>query len=256
LEERETGLKERVGVLKGNLHVDSGPFFKRETASVKPLEYIDAEKGLPLGKPVRVTREYWNQLKEAYELCATSAEAEAVQLDLSKHAGTFFKYVFDHGTFYTPKIGFARREFVKDDASGDVYFELEYDVFPKGSYVGMYTKARDFDLSQFKAFEFEVRTIPDEGFPESLRIEVKSGTNIVKVFQPFGFTPTWQKISIPIHYEKATPINEVTIVILNEKAGENKKGILHFKRFNVIPLDDSGMPKEISAMPELPQAPR
>jgi hypothetical protein len=229
------GTSENVGILKGKAEVHSRSFLQKDSTWLKQLEWVKARKGWPLGPAMEVTREEWGKMKEAYELC--EARTETAQMDLSKRAGTLFKYIFDHGTFYTPRAGYARREFFEDPETGEVLLELEYDVFPTGSFVGMYTKARNFDLSKFKALEFEVRSVPGEGVPENFRIEMKGKEGMVKVFTPFQFKPTWQKVQLPLHFEEEVSVEEVTIVFTNEKVGEKKKGILQFKNFDVVPFE-------------------
>lgn len=224
-----------VRVLRGTLEVRSTK--TRKSVLVKTLERTAVKTSGPPLAPVRVTRQEWDQMKEAYELVQKSAAMEARQLDLSKEAGNLFEFVFDHGTFYTPKFGYAGREFIKDEAAGQVRLEVEYDVFPVGSFVGVYLKTRNLDLSQFKGFEFQTRGDPEEGFPQSLRIELKTSTGILRIFNPKDFKSSWQSFGFPFRFNRETLITEITLVFSNEKAGDHKKGVLQFRNFTLLPRD-------------------
>jgi len=160
---------------------------------------------------------------------------EARQLDLSKEAGSLFQYVFDHGTFYTPQFGFAEREFIKDAVTGKVRLELSYDVFPKTSFGGVYLKTRNFDLSRFKALKFQARGDPKEGYPESIRIELKSGRSVIRAFAPRDFKESWQSFAFPFRVNRPTPISEITLVISHEKAQRYPKGKLHLREVDFEP---------------------
>ena len=152
-------------VLRGSLEIFS--FRNRQSVTVRSLERTEVSgKRAPLA-PVRVDRQEWNKMKEAYDLVFKDAALERRQLDLAKQAGSFFQYVIDHGTFYTPNLGYAEREFFKGEGSGETQMEVGYDVFPVGSLVGVYLKTRGLDLSKFKGLEFEIRGDPEEGAPHS-----------------------------------------------------------------------------------------
>lgn len=223
-----------VRVLKGSVAVRSTRLPK--IVIVKALEKTEVTESAPPLEPVRVTRKEWDQMKEAYELIQKSAALEARQLDLSKEAGNLFQYVFDHGTFFTPKFGFADREFIKDDATGKVHLEVSYDVFPTGSFVGTYMKTRNLDLAKFKGLKFQARGDPEEGYPESIRIELKSGTSVVRAFAPRDFKESWQSFVFPFRVNKPTPVSEVALVFSNEKAKEHPKGKLHLREIDFEPV--------------------
>ncbi|MBI4711554.1 MAG: hypothetical protein HY767_03725, partial [Candidatus Omnitrophica bacterium] len=180
--------------------------------------------------------------KETYELLAKSAAMEAEQINLSKLAGNFFDVVFDHGTFFTPKIGYAGREFFKDPDLGQVLLETEYDVFPAGSFCGVYIKTRDFDISKYAGLSFEIRRKGEEGVPESFFIELKSRGNVVRRFAPRNFEKDWKPIEFDFHANKSIVVNEVVFVFTNARVGEAKKGMLEFRNINLIPLPpDAGV---------------
>ena len=220
-------------VLKGSAVVRS--VWPLKSVRVRGLEKTEVKRNAQPVEPIRVTRQEWTQMKEAYELIRRSAAVEARQLDLSKLTGSLFEYVFDHGTFYTPEFGHAEREFMKEDASGKVSLKIDYDVFPTGSFVGVYIKTRNLDLAKFKGFEFQARVNPEEGAPESMRIEFKTETGLARVFVPRDFKPTWQDYKYPLIVRAATPITEIALVFSNEKVGNAKKGAFYLRSFNLIP---------------------
>ena len=224
-----------VRVLEGTINVKSLKTHKSVT--VHSLEKTEIKGKQAPTKPARVSREEWNRLKEGYELFEKSAATEAKQMDLSKLAGNLFQFVFDHGTFYTPNFGFADREFIPDEKNGTSYLKISYDVFPAGSFVGVYNKVRKLDMQKFKSFEFQARGNPEEGYPLSAKIEIKSGSGIVRAFVPRDFTEKWQSYQFPLRFSRPAAISEITIVFANEKVGDAKKGSLYLRDFKLVPAD-------------------
>jgi len=229
-QKRESAMR----VLEGRAKVRSAQ--SRKTVVLRSLEKTEGRGKTGLLPATRVSRQEWNKLKEGYELFEKSAAAEARQLDLAKKAGNFFRWVIDHGTFYTLNFGFADREFMQDEATSRVYLKLSYDVFPTGSFVGAYLKTRGLDLARFKSFELKVRGSPEESYPESVRIEIKGPSGTIRVFVPHNFKETWQTFRYPLRFTRETPVSEITIVVSNDKAGDAKKGSLYFQDFTIIPL--------------------
>lgn len=225
----------KVGVLRGFADVSKPMMFFRKPVRVRGLEGVQVVGGA-IQAAQRVSPEDWGFMKESYELLEKSAMMEAEQIDLSKNAGSFFTKVFDHGTFYTPKIGYAGREFYKDPDSGEVFLESEYDVFPAGSFSGVYIKTRDFDISQYKGLSLEVRRNPEEAAPEAFFIELKSKGNVVRRFAPRTFEKNWALWEFEFHAQKPLLVNEVVFVFTNSRVGEAKKGVLEFRHMNLIPL--------------------
>lgn len=223
-----------VGLMRGSAEVYKNELFSNKGLAIKGLETIAAEKNKAANAPARVTRDEWKQMNEVYDLILKSEENEAVQLDLSKAAGSFFDYVFDHGTFYTPKFGYCGREFFKDPDTGEVYMEMEYDVFPLGTFSGAYIKVRDADLMDFSALEFEMRRVDDEGYPESIRIEMKSSSSTVRAFAAKLPKQQWHKMTFPLNVRTSTPLHEVTFVFMHDRVGEFKRGAVQLRNINLI----------------------
>jgi hypothetical protein len=230
--------EDRVGVLRGSVELAPGGFFfPKKGTRIRGLEMAELIGGV-VQAPKRVDAEEWQAMKESYELLVKSAATEAEQINLSKLAGNFFDVVFDHGTFFTPKIGYAGREFFKDPDSGQVILETEYDVFPAGSFCGVYIKTRDFDISKYAGLSFEVRRKGEEGVPESFFVELKSKGNVVRRFAPRNFEKGWKVTEFDFHAPKAVAVNEVVFVFTNARVGEAKKGMLEFRNINLIPLPE------------------
>ena len=237
-----------VHILKGSAVVRSTK--ARQSVRVQSLETTEVKRGARPTEPTRVTRQEWSQMKEAYELIGKGTALEAKQLDLSKEGGSLFQYVIDHGTFYTPEFGHSEREFIKDEATGKVYLKIDYDVFLTGSFVGVYIKTRNLDLAKFKGLEFQARTNPEEGFPESMRIELKTDTGLARVFVPRDFKPTWQTYKYPLVLRRSTPITELALVFSNEKVGNSKKGAVYLRDFNL----EVGPPPSVPSVTPAPPA--
>lgn len=221
-----------IRVLRGSVKVRAAKSGK--STLVRELGKVQVKENARKLEAIRLTRQEWTQIKEAYELTQKSLVMEAKQIDLSKESGTLFKYVFDHGTFYTPNLGFADREFIKDEHNGEVHLQIKYDVFPTGSFVGMYIKTRYLDASKFKAFKFDIRGDADEGFPDSLRIELKGKQGLITAFNPRNLKKGWQTFEFPFKFSRSTPVSEVTIVFTNEKAGSHKTGLIYMKEIDLV----------------------
>lgn len=239
----------KVGVLRGWVDVSvPGFLFSKPGLRIRGLEKADLTGGA-LGSAAKISVDEWQEMKEAYELLEKSAAMEARQIDLSKQAGDFYQQaVFDHGTFYTPKIGYANRDFYKDPKTGDVILETEYDVFPSGSFAGIYNKTRNFDISKYEGLSFEARRRGEEGYPDSFFIELKSKGNVIRRFSARGFHKDWTPVEFLFRAQKETPVNEMVFVFTNSRAGEFKKGILEFRNFKL-------MPKKVPLPGEKPAAP-
>lgn len=228
----------QVSVLQGEVQVHPGiPY---TSTPVKSLEMV---QGSSLTKTVLSDSE-WGKVREAYEITPKSAAKEASQMDISRKAGNLFNNVFDHGTFYQEKWGFATREFIEpEEAGAPVYMQTDYDVFPKASWVGVYFKTRNLDLSKIKSFSLDARRVAGKNYPDFIRIEFKTKYQVIRTFAIKMLREDWQTFSFPVTFSKETPITEITVIFTNEKVGPNKVGAVQFKNFNV------------EAAPEKPAAP-
>lgn len=226
---------DRVSVIRGQAEVQKAGFLSNSKMLLSPLEKIESIKGQKASAPQEVSREEWDKMKEIYELTQKSAAQEAKQLDLARKAGSFFEYVFDHGSFYTPKFGYCERGFFMQEDGQSSYVQIEYDVFPPGSYAGVYVKTRDLDVSKFSAFEFDIRKVEGEGFPVNVRVELKSKSGLVRAFALKNPGEGWEKRTFPLLFKKETLLTEVAVVFHNTMVGENKKGMIEFRNVNLVP---------------------
>ncbi len=224
-----------VTVLRGTVKVRPNSAGIHRWITVKNLEKTVVDRQGRPGEPYQMSRQDWREVKEAYELGMKESGFERRQMDLSKSAGNLFEHVLDHGTFYTPELGYALREFSLDGNSGEAHLEIEYDVFPTGAFVGMYMKTRDFNLADFGGLEFQVRTVSGEDAPSSFRIEIKSKFGIARTFKASYFAAEWTTVRFPWKARKDTPIAEVTLVFSWDRVGDHKKGFLEFRNFTLIP---------------------
>lgn len=225
----------KVSVIRGQAEVQKAGFLSSSKILLSPLEKVESKKGQKTAESQKISRDEWDKMKEIYELTQKSAAQEAKQLDLAKKAGSFFEYVFDHGSFYTPKFGYCERQFFLQEDGETSYAQIEYDVFPPGSYAGIYVKTRDLDAAKFSAFELEIRKVEGEGFPMNVRVELKSKSGLVRAFALKNPGEGWEKRTFPLLFKKETLLTEVTVVFHNTMVGENKKGMIEFRNINLIP---------------------
>lgn len=219
---------------------------------IKELE--KAESGP--SKKIKITdlsQNEWKNMSEAYELISKSPTDTALQLDLAKKSGNFFDRVFDHGTFYDPKSGFCERDFIQDPATGEVYLEARYDVFPRQALVGIYFKTRNFEISKYETLKFEMRRVPDAGYPEKFLFEVKYKGQIVRKYLAKMVRTEWTSVEFPLNFQKETPVDEITITFANEQVGALKKGSIHLRNFQLA-LKPAPPKEEAPAAPSIKQA--
>jgi hypothetical protein len=243
IEHNAESQKTSVSVLQGNMSVRTKDRTTKESVNVGSLFVTEITAGQAPIAPVKMSRAQWLDVKETYELIQRDAEFEIRQKDLAKNAGNLFDYVFDHGTFYMPKFGFAMREFEVDDVSGgEVNLNVEYDVYPRGTFAGVYMKTRNFDLSNFSALTFDIRRMPGEGYPDGFRIEFKSGNQVVRAFAPRVIKPDWVKEELKLQASRETPVEEITFVFTHDKVGGHKKGALQLRNIHLVPVESPPQP--------------
>ncbi|MFA6600898.1 MAG: FecR domain-containing protein [Candidatus Omnitrophota bacterium] len=222
-----------IGVLRGMTQVGSRSKFPKGAVEVLPLQCLEIKGSEAATKPARITPEEWDHMKEGYELIQRGAAHEAEQIDLARKAGTLFDKVFDHGTFYTPKVGYATREFAGTD-DGAVVLTIEYDVFPRDSFVGMYLKTRELDLREYSALEFEARLSPDTDGLKEMQIEMKSKGSVARRLSAKTFDKQWKALSFPLSANKSTPLQEITFLFAHDRVGETMKGMVELRNLNLV----------------------
>lgn len=223
-----------VSVLRGRVTLESRhPKFSL-TLSDSEMAEISNTGAIKKGEN---SQEVWKDAREVYELKPKTAATEAAQMDIAKKAGNFFEYVIDHGTFYQQKYGWCEREFVAPEDATPPFLETTYDVFPRGSWVGLYIKTRNLDLSKFKAFKIEARKIPGRPHPAFVRIEFKARAQVLQAFAIKMLNADWEKIEFPIRLSRESMITEVTFIFTHEKVGSDKAGGFQIRNFTLIPAD-------------------
>lgn len=232
-----------VSVLRGLVTIESyepASSFEitdTETASVSSTGEIKKNK---------ITQDAWREAREAYELKPKTATTEARQMDIAKKSGNFFEYVLDHGTFYQQKWGWCEREFVEPEDGTAPYLETTYDVFPRGSWVGVYFKTRNLDLSQFKGFKIEARKIPGRPHPAFVRLEFKSKAQVLQAYAIKMLSAQWETIEFPVRLSKEALISELTVIFTHEKVGSDKSGGFQVRNFTLIPLTEEELKERAS----------
>ncbi len=218
-----------ASALTGEITVKLGK--PKKTFTVAPLEIFtmtDDKKIEP--KPKRVNYQEWKTLSEARDLTDVSIEQIAEQVDLRKKAGNFFKYVFDEGVFFKPNSGYAEREFYEDPESKEIVLRIDYDVFPPGSFSGVYFKIRNLDLSKVHRISLNVKSDPQKPAPKQFRIELKDQFTIVRGFSVTPIAKDWKNYSFDLNATKSTLIAEMVFVFENSRVGPlNANGIIYVK---------------------------
>ncbi len=222
-----------VTVLEGMVEVRSR--YSKEIVMVKPLEILTvAPKDKGSLKPKRVNYQEWRTAAEVRDLISVSAKEEAEQVDLRKKAGTLFNYVFDEGVFFKPDWGFADREFYKEEETNTIVLRIDYDVYPQGSFSGMYFKTRDLDLSKVHRFSFYLKAHPGKPIPNQVRIEFKDQFSTLRGFTVKSITRDWQLYSFDFNAQKPTPVSEVVFVFENSRVGPlNASGTVYVKDLTI-----------------------
>lgn len=218
-----------VQVLTGKVHAGTG---MGKMVVVTELQKAQAQSTTQL-QVGTLSQSEWKGMSEAYELISKSAKDEAQQMDLSKKAGNLFDSVFDHGTFYDPKSGFCERDFMQDPATGQTFLEVRYDVFPREALVGVYLKTRNFDAQKYQALKFDMRRVPEAGYPDKFLLELKYKGQVIRRYAAKMVRQDWTTADFPMHFNKQVMVDEITITFANDTVGPLKKGSLHLKDFTV-----------------------
>jgi len=229
-----------VSVLDGamEVEVDSQPAPVR-IPSLHSL--VITRSGNIFEKPKRLTYQSWRAVNEVRDLVFETQEEAEKQVDLRQKAGSLFKYVFDEGTFFTPNLGFAKREFFEDE-HGDVLLKIDYDVYPQNALVGTYMKTRELDLSKVDHMSFEMkaaikgekRELKPENIPKMIRIELKKRSEIIRGFAVKPITTDWRLYSFDLPAQKEELVNEVVFVFENTRIGTlSRKGAVLIKNLTI-----------------------
>jgi hypothetical protein len=101
---------------------------------------------------------------------------------------------------------------------------FEYNVPNPESIAGVIFKAqKEIDASQFKTLKIQITPVEGLGFPETLRIEMKSEEKILRVFTA-KLKGSAEELQFPVRFSATTPVTEISLLVTHAKAGTSKKG--------------------------------
>ncbi len=207
-----------LDVLEGT--VDAINSNASKTISVGSFQHVTVTQGAANSfRADPISLQDWKALNEIRDIRVASMPEEREQVNLRKAAGGLFRYVFDEGAFYTPNFGFAKRRFYRDKKTNFVALRIDYDVFPQGSYSGMYLKTRDLDLSKFKRFSFRLKGDSRKPVPNEMRIEFKNRRAILFGFAARPKSDGEDLYAFELKAAKPTPISEIAFVFEHQKVG-------------------------------------
>lgn len=210
-----------LDVLEGTVDVVTSDASK--TISVGPFQHVAAAQGaLDSTRLEAINIGDWKTLNEIRDIKVASLPEEKEQVSLRKAAGGFFRYVSDEGAFYTPNFGFAKRRFYRNEKTNSVALRIDYDVFPQGSYSGIYFKTRGLDLSQFRRFSFRLKGDLKKPVPDEMRIEFKSRRAVFAAFPARPKPEGEGAYAFELEAEKPTPLSEVVFVFEHQKVGPSR----------------------------------
>jgi len=176
-----------------------------------------------IAKPEPLTFQSWRAANEVRDLFYETQEETEHQVSRRKKAGTMFRYVFDEGAFYTPNLGYTKREFREDLDEETVVLQVGYDVYPQNSMAGVYMKTRDLDLSKVKQLTFEAKAVSETSdaelklkrLPQMFRVELKKQRETVLGFAVKPVETDWRIYAFDFNAQKETLIDEVVLVFEN-----------------------------------------
>ena len=81
----------------------------------------------------------------------------------------------------------------------------------------------------------EARRPREGGYPNNVKIELKSKSGIVRAFVVKMVKKEWGTYEFPLNFKNSTLINEVTFVFANDRVGEHKKGRIQIRKITLEP---------------------
>ncbi|MBI4358350.1 MAG: hypothetical protein HY584_03540 [Candidatus Omnitrophica bacterium] len=126
----------------------------------------------------------------------------------------------DMGAFYEPSRANASVK-LSDLEGKDHIIEIQYDVSQRYAYSGIFIHYDDLDVSKYRMLTFEVKGDEMQGYPETIKAELKYRSEYVQ-FDHIPLTPVWnaKRILVP----KDSKIDELAFVIENATARNRPKG--------------------------------
>ncbi len=220
-----------VYVLDGEVEVVRREDKTSETVVVGPLQKIEV-RGRVATRPETLSLREWQSAFRAYQIRPRGHAFHSRQQRISRHAGDLFRYVTEHGDFYTPNHGYSEREFFHDRASGKSVLRMYYDIFPATAFVGTYMLLNRPDLSPYEALEVDVRT--DGASPGIVYLEMKFRGSAVRTFMFRNLEQEWKTYRVALGAQTHT-IDEIVIYVRHGSSGEIRQGTLFFRNFHLVP---------------------
>lgn len=218
-----------VGVLEGEVKVQSTkPGGK--SVLLKPLEHSEIKGEQSPSNPEKVKYQQWSDMKEIYDMKEKKSKDDLPRYEAM--VGNVLEKCIDHGTFYKPDYGYCNRDFANDPTRGWV-LRVDYDVFPPGSFSGVYIRVHPFDLFTCESLSFWVRGDAREGIPDLFEVEFKQKAKIWAVYKIDNVTTDWKEYTFPINVIPGAIVNEITIVFKNYPVGRNKHGAIYIDDFSL-----------------------
>ena len=123
--------------------------------------------------------------------------------------------------FFEP--GRAKTSLKLVESAGDpATLEIQYDVSQRYSYSGVSIRLDDLDITQRRELVLEVRGDAKEGFPDTIKAELKFRGEYVQ-FEHIPVKPNWTEARIPLPAGSAK-VDELAFVLENSAAGTHRKG--------------------------------
>lgn len=219
-----------TGVLTGQILVQPSKKSKQKIIlSALETSMIMEGKKIEL-RPKRINDQEWKALNEVRDLTVVTPEKIAGQVGLRKKAGNFFNYVFDEGAFFQPNWSYAEREFYEDAQSQKIILQVDYDVFPRNSFSGLYFKTRNLDLSKVHRIGMSVKSAAGKPIPDQFRIELKDRFSTARAFTVKSISRDWKNYSFELKMTKPTPAEEIAFVFENSRIGTlSASGTIYIK---------------------------
>lgn len=218
-----------ITVLQGKVKIVRQEGNGHELKYAEPLEKVEIrDKVMSIAQ--KISTQEWQDASPAYELSWMPTYFEFQQNLLAGKAGNLFRYVTEHGDFYTPKHGFFLRQFLKD--GHETLLKLYYDVFPESAFAGLYLKIQGLDVKQYKTLQFQIKS--DGPAPEILYLEFKAAGDVLQSFPIQKITEEWKQLEVPLRMSRIKNIDEIVIYLRHTMAAEHLRGNLVLKDFNLV----------------------
>lgn len=128
----------------------------------------------------------------------------------------------DMGAFYEPSRAKASVKLLDSKEKESPIIEIQYDVSNRYTYSGIFVHFDDLDLSKHRALFLEIRGGATQGYPETVKVELKYRGEYVQ-FEHVPLKSIWREIRIPVPKD-AKKTDELALVIENSAAENHPRG--------------------------------